>query len=54
MQGASPPQRAADVLVPRLLAAMGAPSPELRALAVSTLNQLSNTMPAALLNSMDT
>lgn len=46
-------QKAGDVLVPRLLGLLGAPSPDLRALAVSTLNQLSNVMPPALLDSMD-
>jgi hypothetical protein len=45
--------RAADVLVPRVLALMGASAAELRALAVSTLNQLANIMPAALMDNMD-
>ena len=39
--------------VPRVLHLMGAPSPDLRALAVSTLNQLANVMPGALLANMD-
>ncbi|PRW61530.1 transportin-1-like isoform X1 [Chlorella sorokiniana] len=51
--GEAKPQRVADVLVPRVLALMGAPSPDLRALAVSTLNQLANVMPGALLTNMD-
>lgn len=46
-------QKAGDVLVPRVLGLLGAPSPDLRALAVSTLNQLSNVMPPALLDNMD-
>lgn len=46
-------QKAGDVLVPRVLGLLGAPSPDLRALAVSTLNQLANVMPPALLDSMD-
>lgn len=41
------------VQVPRVLALMGAPSPDLRALAVSTLNQLANVMPGALMDNMD-
>lgn len=36
-----------------MLALMGAPSPDLRALAVSTLNQLANVMPGALMDNMD-
>lgn len=41
------------VQVPRVLTLMGAPSPDLRALAVSTLNQLANVMPGALMDNMD-
>lgn len=39
--------------VPRVLNLLSTPSPDLRALAVSTLNQLANIMPAALINNMD-
>ena len=46
-------QRAADVLVPRVLNLLSAPSADLRALAVATLNQLANVMPSALLDNMD-
>ena len=49
-----PPTRPCAPQVPRVLALLGAPSPDLRALAVSTLNQLANIMPAALLTNMDT
>ena len=46
-------QRIADVLVPRVLNLLGAPTADLRALAVSTLNQLANIMPGALIDNMD-
>ena len=46
-------QRVADVLVPRVLNLLSAPTADLRALAVSTLNQLANIMPGALIDNMD-
>lgn len=46
-------QRVADLLVPRMLTLMGAPSADIRALTVSTLNQLANIMPNALMENMD-
>lgn len=51
--GGAGSQRVADLLVPRVLALLGAPTPDLRALAVTTLNQLSGIMPGALMANMD-
>ena len=42
-----------DVLVPCVLALFTAPSPNIRALAVSTLNLLTDSMPAALVQGLD-
>ena len=58
LHGAQPtpggqPQRASDVLVPRVLALFASPSEDVRALAVGVLNQLSAVMPAALLDALD-